>query len=84
MTANDVVWSRAASASSAPWSNRRRSGPESYSPRRQPLATMHALAHRQLARAGTDAFAEIVIAEAERLRALTFRLLCQRVLRRHA
>ena len=51
---------------------------------RQPLATLHALAHRELARACTDAFAEIVIADAERLPALTFRLLCQRVLPRNA
>ena len=51
---------------------------------RQPLATMHALAHRELARACNDAFAEIVIANAEQLPALTFHLLCQRVLRRNA
>ena len=47
---------------------------------RQPLATIHALAHRELARACNDAFAEIITTNAERLPALTFRLLCQRVL----
>lgn len=46
---------------------------------RQPLATLHALAHRDLARACNDAFAEIVMADAERLLALTFHLLCERV-----
>ena len=51
---------------------------------RQPLATLHALAHRELARACNDAFAEIIIANAERLPALTFHLLCQRVLLRNA
>ena len=49
---------------------------------RQPLATLHALAQRDLARACNDAFAEMIIAEAKRLRALTFSLLRQRVLRR--
>lgn len=47
---------------------------------RQPLATLHALADRELASACNDAFAEIIIADAERLAALTFHLLCQRVL----
>ena len=43
---------------------------------KQPLATLHALAHRELARACNDAFVEIIIADAERLPALTFHLLC--------
>ena len=47
---------------------------------RQPLATLHALAHRELARACNDAFVEIIISNAERLPALTFHLLCQRIL----
>ena len=51
---------------------------------RQPLATMHALADPDLARECTEAFAEIVICEAERLPALTYRLLCKRVLNRNA
>ena len=51
---------------------------------RQPLATLHALAHRELARACNDAFVEIIIANAGRLPALTFHLLCQRVLLRNA
>lgn len=51
---------------------------------RRPLATLHALAHRELARACNEAFAEIVIADAERLPALTFRLLCERVLLRNS
>ena len=51
---------------------------------KQPLATLHALAHRELARACNDAFVEIIIADAERLPALTFHLLCQRVLLRNA
>ena len=51
---------------------------------RQPLATLHALAHWELARVCNDAFAEITIANAERLQALTFHLLRQRVLRRNA
>ena len=51
---------------------------------RQPLATLHALAHRELAKACNDSFAEIIIANAERLHALTFRLLCERVLLRSA
>ena len=48
---------------------------------RHPLATLHALAHRELARACNEAFEEIIMADAERLPALTFHLLCQRVLR---
>ena len=51
---------------------------------RQPLATLHALVDRKLARDCNDAFAEFINANAERLPALTFRLLCQRVLRRNA
>ena len=51
---------------------------------RQPLATLHALSHRELGSACNSAFAEIVIADAERLSALTFQLLCQRVLRQNA
>ena len=51
---------------------------------RQPLATLHALAHPELARACNDAFAEFIIANAERLPALTFHLLCQRVLLRNS
>ena len=47
---------------------------------RQPLATLHALADRRLARACNDAFAEIIITDAKRLPALTYHLLCQRVL----
>lgn len=50
---------------------------------RQPLATLHALADGELASACNDAFAEIIMANAERLPALTFRLLCQRVLLRN-
>ena len=50
---------------------------------RQPLATLHSLAHRKLARECNDAFAEFIRANAERLPALTFRLLRQRVLRRN-
>ena len=48
---------------------------------RQPLATLHALAHGELARACNEAFVEIIIANIERLPALTFHLLRQRVLR---
>lgn len=48
---------------------------------RQPLAVLHALAHRELARACNGAFAEIITANTQRLPALTFRLLRQRVLR---
>ena len=51
---------------------------------RQPLATLHALAHQELARACNEAFAEMIITDAERLPALTFHLLCQRILPRHA
>ena len=51
---------------------------------RQPLATLHALAHRKLASACNDAFAKIIIADAERLPALTFHLLCQRVMLRNS
>ena len=51
---------------------------------RRPLTTLHALADRELARACNDAFAEIISANAERLPALTFHLLCQRVLLRNA
>ena len=51
---------------------------------RQPLATLHALAHQELARASNEAFAEMMIADAERLPALTFHLLRQRVLPRNA
>ena len=47
---------------------------------RQPLATLHSLAHIELASACNNAFSEIIIANEERLPALTFRLLCQRVL----
>ena len=50
---------------------------------RQPLATLHALADPDLARACSEAFAEIVIHEAERLPALTYHLLCKRVLSRN-
>ena len=49
---------------------------------RQPLATLHALADPELARACNDAFAEIIIVDAERLPALTFHLLRQRILSR--
>ena len=49
---------------------------------RQPLATLHAIADWELARACNDAFAEIVIADAERLPALTYHLLCKRALPR--
>lgn len=48
---------------------------------RQPLATLHALAHMELASACNDAFVEIIVANEDRLPALTFRLLCQRVFR---
>ena len=51
---------------------------------RWPLATLHALSHRELGRACNAAFAEIIIADAERLPALTFQLLRQRVLLRNA
>lgn len=47
------------------------------------LTTMHALADQELARACNDAFADIVIENAERLPALTFHLLRQRVLSRN-
>ena len=47
---------------------------------RQSLATLHALAHRELTRACNDAFVEFIVANAERLQALTFHLLCRRVL----
>ena len=47
---------------------------------KQRLATLHALADRELARECNDAFAEIIIADSERLAALTFHLLCQRIL----
>ena len=47
---------------------------------RQPLATLHALAHQELAKACNDTFARMIIADADRLPALTFHLLCQRVL----
>ena len=40
--------------------------------------------HPELARACNDAFAEIIIADAERLPALTFHLLCQRILLRNS
>ena len=49
---------------------------------RQPLATLHALAHQGIARACNDAFVEMIIADPERLSALTFRLLRQRILLR--
>lgn len=47
---------------------------------RQSIATLHALADRELARTCNEAFAEIIIANAERLPALTFRRLCREVL----
>lgn len=50
---------------------------------RQPLSTLHALAHRELASECNQAFSELIIAEAERLPALTFHLLCQRILPRN-
>lgn len=46
-----------------------------------PLAILHALADRHLARQCNDAFAEFVLSNAERLPALTFPLLCRRILR---
>ena len=51
---------------------------------RRPLATLHALADRELARECNEAFAEIVIGAAERLPALTFHLLRERALLRDA
>ena len=44
---------------------------------RQPLATLHALADRELAGASNAAFFEIINRNAERLPALTFSRLCQ-------
>jgi len=46
---------------------------------RQPVATLHALADRKFAKTCNDAFVEIIIANAERLPALTFHRLCQGV-----
>ncbi len=48
---------------------------------RRPLATIHALAHRKLARECNEAFVEMIIANMEGMQALTFRLLRQRALR---
>ena len=47
---------------------------------RQRLATLHALAHRELARDCNDAFGQMIIAHARQLPALTYHLLRQRVL----
>lgn len=44
---------------------------------RQPLATLHALAHRELAMRCNSAFREFVVANSRRLSALTFRRLCE-------
>jgi len=49
-------------------------------PGKQPLATLHALAEPELARSCNEAFGEFITANAERLSALTFRLLCRRVI----
>ena len=51
---------------------------------RQPLATLHALAHRELARRCNDAFRQFIVANATRLSALTFRRLCQLALSEEA
>ena len=46
---------------------------------KQPLATLHALAEPKLAKSCNEAFESFIMANAERLPALTFRLLCRRV-----
>lgn len=48
---------------------------------RRPLPTLHALADGDLSRQCTAAFTEIVSEDSARLLALTFHLLCERVLR---
>ena len=48
-----------------------------------PLATLHALADRELARSCNEAFGEFITTNAEQLSALTFRLLRRRVLTRN-
>jgi hypothetical protein len=45
------------------------------------MSTLHAVADRDLSNACNVAFAELVLESVERLRALTFHLLCDRVLR---
>jgi hypothetical protein len=48
---------------------------------RTPMATLHAVADRDLSKACNVAFLELILESMERLRALTFHLLCDRVLR---
>jgi hypothetical protein len=48
---------------------------------RAPMATLHAVADRDLSKACNVAFSELILESVERLRALTFHLLCDRVLR---
>ena len=47
---------------------------------RAPMSTLHAVADRDLSRACNVAFSELILESLERLRALTFHLLCDRVL----
>ena len=47
---------------------------------KQPLATLHALADPELAKSCNEAFGEFITTNAERLSALTFRLLRRRVI----
>jgi hypothetical protein len=48
---------------------------------RVPMSTLHAVAERDLSNACNVAFTELILESIERLRALTFHLLCDRVLR---
>jgi hypothetical protein len=48
---------------------------------RAPMSTLHAVADRELSKACNMAFSELILESVERLRALTFHLLCDRVLR---
>ena len=48
---------------------------------RAPISTLHAVADRELTKLCNDAFFELVGESIDRLPALTFRLLCDRVLR---
>jgi hypothetical protein len=48
---------------------------------RTPMTTLHAVADRDLSKACNVAFSGLILESAERLRALTFHLLCDRVLR---
>jgi hypothetical protein len=48
---------------------------------RWPLATLHAIADADLSKQCTGGFCELLAENSQRLRALTFHLLCDRVLR---